>query len=161
MDDAHRTPERVAAVDASRIFQRDEDINRLKRSPTASVVLPLPGAQTRSLEFLKEWFEARGGKLTILKRDEMHVLLRVDRLRSEVISHERYWEYLKVNLILVDDQPKLRMYLMSDGYYAPGVGSNVPPDDSFSDMEHSYYKNLSEYTEALATRIENRLRGQP
>jgi hypothetical protein len=50
---------------------------------------------------------------------------------------------------------------MNDGYYAAGVGTRVPPDTSFVSMEHDYYSNLTEYTDALATQIQDSLGGQP
>ena len=45
--------------------------------------------------------------------------------------------------------------------YAAGVGTRIPPDASFKEMEHDYYSNLSDYTEALASQIQSRLKGQP
>jgi hypothetical protein len=161
VEDAERAPERVAAVDAARIFAEDEKINRLPRSPLVNGAIHIPDAQERSLTFLKEWFAKRGGLLTVLKRDDNRLLVRVDHLRGEVIRQEKFWEYLNVNLILIMDQNQTKLYLMEDGYYAAGIGARVPPDASFASMEHDYYSNLAQYTEALATEIEQNLKGQP
>jgi hypothetical protein len=158
VEDAARTPERVAGIDTQRIFENADAINRLRRSPSANATALGPHTQARSVAFLREWFGAKGGVLTIIKQDENRVLLRVDRLKREVIRGETFWEYLKLNLIVVDDRQRITLYMINDGYYAAGLGERVPAETSFIDMERDYYSSLVTYTEVLATQIESRLR---
>jgi hypothetical protein len=160
VEDAFRQREETAAIDASRAFAADDAINRLPRSPVSNVMGLAPSTQTQSVAFLRQLFEAKGGKITVLKQDENRVLIRVDELRGEVIRNEGFWEYLKIDLIMINSDTRTSLYLMQDGYYAAGLGNRSPPDSSFTDMEKDYYSNLSEYTEALATQIANHFAGQ-
>jgi hypothetical protein len=161
IESAARLPQEVAAVDAMRIFAADEELNRLPRSPLTNAAIPSSNAQTRSLSFLREWFEKRGGILTLIKQDDDRLLVRVDHLRSEIIRQENFWEYLKLNLILIEDQKQTTLYLINDGYYAAGLGARLPPDTSFTAIEHDYFSDLTQYTEALATQIQDHLKGPP
>jgi hypothetical protein len=163
VEDAAREPVMFAAVNAARAAQEREyeKVNQLPRSALANAAIPIPNAQVRSLTFLSQWFGTRGGVVTVVERDDNLLRVRIDRLVGEVIRQEKFWEYLKLNLIVIEDQRQTKLYLMNDGYYAPGVGNRVPPDSSFKSMEQNYYRDLTEYTDALATQIQDHVRRQP
>lgn len=161
VESAFRVPALSASIDTSRSFvTQAEAVNKLPRSPLASTLILQPNSRDRSLAFLRDWFASRGGTLTVIKQDDHRILVRIDQLKGEVIQRERFWEYLKLNLILLEGIGSTTLYLMNDGYYAAGLGSRVPPDTDFKPIEQDYHGELTEYTDALATRIQQRLKGE-
>jgi hypothetical protein len=97
----------------------------------------------------------RKGRYRVVRQSEHLLEARIEELRGEVIDGDRRrWERLQLTLVTTPtDDGLLRVVLVLDGQYAPGIGPHAPERRSYRDMETDYAEQLSTYTRALLNRL--------
>ncbi len=108
--------------------------------------------------FFKEYASKRGGKVQVTASTPRFINVYIKNLRNEVIPQSNYWENLQLSLFLFyKDKGFVDIGCVLDGQYAGGLGKLFPAEESFSDMEPQYAKQLQAYMGELLVNLQKYL----
>jgi hypothetical protein len=130
-----------------------------------SVVL---GGQNPSLELarqvqyvLSQYFERMNRlaglpapRLSLSPLEPNYSGIDVEGVRQLVITDKRYWERLQVSIELHQEAGQIRAVCYLDGKYAAGLGTRLPTDDAYADMDPSYRTQLERFVASLLQKLQ-------
>jgi hypothetical protein len=108
----------------------------------------LTAIQKAVIDFLRGRYGVKAS-LSILRTEDNSLWVSIGKLKSEVLEHLQYWEELEFYLVFIPTTSELRLHLLLDGRYSPGIGSAEPPLGSFLEMQRVYPDQFSHYANAL------------
>jgi hypothetical protein len=123
----------------------------------------LPGLSAKHMdkidEFLKSYFSAKNGAVTVLESTPRYIELLVRNLKGEIIHGGNQWERLSLAVSVTPlDQNNEEVRAIADGFLASGF--SYPPDESFTQsMEPAHSRDLQDYTRAMISQIGNAVKG--
>ncbi|SRR6266436_6097971 len=96
--------------------------------------------------------------VNVIKRGDHFIELSIDKMKGQVIKEPHFWERLDIYVVFFQTQKEARLYVDDDGYFATGIGSRPPPDESYSNMGRSYDWELRRYADAMTTALASYLK---
>jgi hypothetical protein len=124
--------------------------------PSVSAFLPdksIPSTDIKTLllSFLSRTIACRGGRYRLIASDADFVHLQVEHLKGEVIPGRGFWERFELMAVFFPLQRGFKLHMFLDAKYAAGLGSDPPQESAFSSVEPEFYKQESDYVQALLT----------
>ena len=159
IDEASRVAAKFASVDSEGAFNKALEPNGLQRAALHSAAAgPTNTDVDRTIAFFQAKYLGHA-EVKVLKKTGKFLLIQVVGLRAEVLPSQGYWEQLLVECVFAAESDKVDFFINTTGRYAPGVGPVLPTDESFMDMDRSFYQSLINYSNVLATELQNYLGG--
>jgi hypothetical protein len=91
--------------------------------------------------------------VNVIKRGDHFIELSIDKMKGRVISEPHFWERLDIYVVFFYTKNEAKLYVDYDGYFATGIGSRPPPDESYSNMSERYGRELSRYADMTTTAL--------
>ena len=91
--------------------------------------------------------------VNVIKRGDHFIELSIDKMKGQVIREPHFWERLEIYVVFFYTQNRAKLYVDYDGYFATGIGSKSPPDESYSNMSEHYDRELSRYADMTTTAL--------
>lgn len=124
------------------------------------VAWPLNSVLVSSTEMLdakiNQYFRdkyARIATVNVIKGGDHSIELSIDKMKGQVIKERHFWERLDIYVVFFYTGNEARLYVDYDGYFATGIGSRPPPDESYSSMSKRYDGELSRYADMTTTAL--------
>ncbi|MDJ0740367.1 MAG: hypothetical protein QNJ91_11655 [Gammaproteobacteria bacterium] len=88
-------------------------------------------------------------QLTLKPLERWYAGIEVQGTRKLVLTDKNYWERLQVSIELHAEGDEVRAVCYLDGMYAAGLGSRLPAEDGYADMDPAYRPELERFVDAL------------
>jgi len=95
--------------------------------------------------------------VNVIKRGDNFIELSIDKMKGKVINEPQFWERLDIYLVFFQEGNGAMLHVVYDGYFATGIGSKPPPDESYSNMSKQYDRELSLYADITTTALKSYL----